>query len=211
MPEKHVIVILTYDGETEDSKRKIVTEAENIEGKLRGKGYDVTLKRTQREFNAWMRDGPTSKGLNKIHIVAHGNQEQCGHYNAVGLADYIYRFIKGKRDLRAITIHSCKSASVHPRTNAIFVEQFASKLLTHLKSDFSHYIVVRGSDGESYTDSTGRNWVLNDGVEIPEYRTRERELVFLDNNTKPRNTARPRYAITNQNEEGGGYRGVDPV
>jgi hypothetical protein len=204
--EKHVIVILSYEGEKEDSKTKIKKEAENIESKLKGKGYDVTLKKTQREFNAWMRDGTGSKGLDKIHIVAHGNQEVCGDYNAVGLADYIYRFIKGKRELKAITIHSCMSASDHP-THGIFVRQFASKLLTHLKGDFSQYIVVRGSDGESYTDSTGTYWVLKAGVEIPEYKTREREEGFLKDNTKPRGTARPRYAISNNP----GYSGVDPV
>jgi len=206
MAEKHTNLILEYEGETEDSRKKIVKEAENIETKLRGKGHEVTLHKTQKEFHRWML-GTASKGLNKIHIVAHGNQAQCGDYNGAGLGNYIGQFIKGKRDLKAITIHSCMSASKHPQTNRIFVRQFASKLLTHMKADFSEYIIVRGSDGESYTDSEGHNWVLKDGVEIPKYRDRDAEEEFLENNTKPRGTARPKYAIHNMSHA----RGVKPA
>jgi hypothetical protein len=207
MPEKHVILTLNYEGETRQSQAAIVTEAKAIKSKLERKGHTATLHTEQLAFQKWMTESTESKGLNKIHIVAHGNQAQCGDYNAAGLADYIRAYIKGKRDLKAITIHSCMSAAEHPGTKEIFVKQFASRLLTHLKDDFAQYIVVRGSDGESYTDSTGRNWVLKDGVEIPNYRTREAELSFLDKNTKARGSARPKYAISNT----GGYRGVDAV
>lgn len=197
MAIKHTILILSYEGETPDSKKKIVLEAQAIEKKLKDKGYEVTLHKQQSDFQEWMNDPVKSKGLNKIHIVAHGNQAQCGNYNGAGLADYIRAYIKGKYDLEAITIHSCMSATPHPTTEKIFIEQFAAKLLTHLKGDFSKYIVVRGSDGESYTDSTGRNWVLKEGVTIPDYRTRDREIGFLKNNTKDRATARPMFAIKN--------------
>jgi hypothetical protein len=205
MAEKHVILILAYDGETNESRAKIVTEAKAIETKLQERGYDVTLHQTQRAFEEWMTKGTAGKKLNKIHIVAHGNYEQCGNYNAAGLADYICAYIKGQTNLKAITIHSCMSASVYQPTQAIFIQQFASRLLELLGGgNFSKYIVVRGSDGESYTDSTGRNWVLKDGVK-PVYRTREGEEEFLKNSTKDRNTARPKYAISNYPD----YRGVD--
>jgi len=204
---KHVILVLNYQGESQKSKQDIVTEAKAIETKLKAKGYEVKLHEKQLDFQIWMNDNALSKGLTKIHIVAHGNQAQCGNYNGASLADYIQRYIKGKRELSAITIHSCMSASVHPGTGQIFVEQFAARLLTHLKGNHSQYIVVRGSDGESYTDSTGRNWVLKDGVEIPKYNSRERELVFLNNQTQDRGTARPQYAI--HASSGEGYRSVD--
>ncbi len=207
MAGKHAILVLEYVDEPKDSRDKILKEAHFIEKKLLAK-QDTTAKvfETQHAFGDWM-SGDDSRGLTKIHIVSHGNWEEVGRYNGAGLADYIRAHIRGKRDLRSITIHSCFSGAKHPKKDEILVQQFASRLLTHLKSDFSQYIVVRGYDGASFTDTEGRNWSLNEGVTIPDYRTREREVVFTTSSTKPRLMARPKFAISNTP----GYRGVDAV
>jgi hypothetical protein len=204
---KEAIVVLDYEGDTDESMSKLRIEASNIAKRLEGKGRKVYLNKTQQEFETCMKS-PDSKGIVKIHIVAHGNQEQCGNFNPIRLADWLRFRIKDKPALKYITIHSCCSGSVHPTSNLIFVQQFASHLLSHMSGraadHYGGYLVVRGSDGESYTDSEGHNWVLKDGTTIPKYKTRERESVFLNANTKPRNTARPKFAISNTPE----YKGV---
>lgn len=206
MAVTHTILVLDYDGQTLNQRQDLLTDAHNIEAKLQRNGREVTLHETQRSFQDWMGTAD-SRHLQKIYIVAHGNEETCGDYNAGPLADYIRAYIRGKMQLNAITILSCMSGSPHPDNDRIFVQAFASRLLTHLKGDFSQYIVVRGSDGESYTDSTGSNWALNNNVKritVPENRKDEKR--WLKNNTKPRHNARPKFAITNLQS----YRGVDP-
>lgn len=201
---QETILILEYDGQGEDQKADILTEARNIRTKLLGKGREVTLHETKQAFQTWM-TGADSRHVAKIHIVAHGNQETCGNYNAGSLADFIRTYVVDKQDLKFITIHSCCAGEPHPDTEAIFIQQFAARLLTHLKGGSSQYIVVRGSDGESYTDSVGRNWVLKDGIKRIRYHDRKGEKQWLKANTKPRASARPRFAITNLPT----YRGVD--
>lgn len=206
MSVTHTILVIDYEGQTAQQRQDLLTEAQNIANKLGEKGREVVLHESQCSFQEWMNTAESRK-LEKIIIVAHGNWETCGKYNAAPLADYIRSYIKGKMQLKSISILSCMAGAHNPDNDQIFVEQFAARLLTHLKGEFSCFIVVRGSDGESYTDSRGKNWVLNDNVKrihTPEDRNDEKR--WLKKNTKPREIARPKFAIYNQPQ----YRGVLP-
>jgi hypothetical protein len=207
---KEAIVVLDYEGDAKESRDKLRIEARNVERKLTTARRKVTLSETQEAFEAYMKT-PESKGVVKIHIIAHGNQEQCGNFNPTRLADWLRFRIKDKPSVRFITIHSCFSGTPHPTNEKIFVEQFASHLLSHMSGGeaghYSNQIVVRGSDGESYTDSEGHNWVLKEGTHIPKYKTREGEQTFLEKNTQPRASARPKFAI----KVGPGFKAVTRV
>ena len=108
-----------------------------------------------------------------------------------------------RRDIKKITVHTCDSA-VGDSDEHTFVYQLAAvlkPLLIH-----HNYLVVRGSDGLSYTDTEGHNWVWKDefcaeseaalfpdrtGVRIP--KTKEEEKQMTDRYMKPKATARPKF------------------
>jgi hypothetical protein len=231
MSETHAILILEFDNENLEQKENILKEARAMKAKLerprksREEGFQVKLCATQKEFEDWMGgNSRDSRNLNKIHIVTHGNEETCGNYNADGLAELIAPTITGKRSLNAITIHSCYSGSAHHRDpehpdpehpeGLIFVQQFASGLMGRMTGgNFSENIVLRGSAGRSYTDSQGSNWVLiNDKVdpskELARFKSKKEERKSMEEKySKPRRTARPKFAIKNVK----GYQDVTRV
>ncbi|GGF07521.1 hypothetical protein GCM10011611_11230 [Aliidongia dinghuensis] len=190
------ILVLDYDSETADSKARIQEEAGQIAKKVAGKaGRTVRLCKGADEFAAAMSD-PSNKTLKKIHVVAHGNQAQVGNYNAGPLADWLAPLITNKNNLEKITLHSCRSAAAHPTSGEIFANQLAAALAPKLQKTQIKKLTVRGADGDSFTDSDGHNWVLNEGVK-PEYRdTKSAEADFIKNNTVDRASARPKFTIS---------------
>jgi hypothetical protein len=114
-----VILILSYDGQTEEMSEKLRKDAQNIQTKLESSGDTVTPCPNEKDMVDFFK---TDKALEveKIHIVAHGNWEQCGRFNAAPLADWLAPMICEKakgRNVKKITLHSCFSGSKHSGTN----------------------------------------------------------------------------------------------
>jgi hypothetical protein len=140
---------------------------------------------------------PINKSLTKIHIVAHGNQNQVGHFNVGPLADFLAPLLLNKGLLQSIVVNSCMSGSEGPNSETPFVSQLAAGLATKLKNTQLTKLIVRGSDGESFTDSDGHNWALQAGIK-PEYKdNKESEAAFVKDraNVKDPTLARPKYSI----------------
>jgi len=193
------ILILGYDGQSPADAKKLRTEAEQIQRKLVGKGRIVTIANGEAEFKVEMGNN-LNKTLEKVHIVAHGNHAQVGDYNAMPLADLLAPLLTNKNKLTRITLHTCLSAYEDPVSGEIFANQLASALGPKLKNTQITKLTVRGSQGKSFTDSDGHNWVLKDDVEeIDQSRSKAAEKVWNDKNTMARGTARPQFIISRDN------------
>jgi hypothetical protein len=193
------ILILGYEGQSPADAKKLRTEAEQIQRKLVGKARVVTIADGEAEFGIEMNNN-LNKTLEKVHIVAHGNQAQIGNYNAMPLAELLAPLLTNKNKLTRITLHTCLSASEHPVSHEIFANQLASALGPKLKNTQITKLTVRGSEGKSFTDSDGHNWVLKDDVEeIDPSKSKTAEKDWNEKNTKPRGTARPKFTISRAN------------
>jgi hypothetical protein len=135
--------------------------------------YEATIFADLDEFASAWSDPYRLYGVTKLHIIAHGNQKISGPFSAEALAE----LIAGKNAmqihtrLERITVHSCMAGSsltgslegqvVNDSTKkSIFVEQVASALARFVPQ--GRRVLVRGSNGKSYTDVDGRNWILTD-------------------------------------------------
>ncbi len=198
------LLVLSYEGETLDSAEKISREAELISGKIERKGRKAAVCRGGDEF-ARVLNNSANKTLQKIHVVAHGNWEVVGNYNAAPLATFIAPLIQNKNNLQKITLHSCMAGAIHPTQGQIFAQQFAAALVPLLTRTQMTRLVIRGSDGRSFTDSTGRNWVLNEDAPEPNYRaTAEAEQQYISANTQERKgAARPKFIISRKTTQAG--------
>ncbi|WP_439579523.1 C80 family cysteine peptidase [Elioraea sp.] len=226
-----MIVVVNYEGESADSRSKLIKDAENIKakidrkkgaatntaqpakkghGKAGPKGKDTAeasapgekLCRTEDELTAYLAT-PASKEETKLHVVAHGNQQQVGHYNAQGLANWLGPVVKSHPKLAKITLHACFSAMGETDEERL-VHQFASALQPHIPP--GRTVVVRGSAGESATDSDGHNWVLKPGFSLADQKdpkTKQAEAEMYNRIGQDRQTARPKYAIKNYKGGGG--------
>ncbi len=199
-----VIVKLSYVGEEEPSKNEISRAAERIRDKVdvKGKG-PCFLAEDEGKLKEFLQSAE-SKDCTKLHIVAHGNSVQVGSYNAQFLAEMLASCgLVMRKSIKKITVHTCDSA-VGDSDEDTFVYQLAAALKPLLTCH--NYLVVRGSDGLSYTDTEGHNWVWNDkycaeseaalfpgrtGVPIP--KTKEAEIQMTALHMKPKATARPKF------------------
>lgn len=155
-------------------------------------------------YAAYMQSG-ASKTDSKIHVVGHGNQAVVGIFNAGPFAALLSEGgLKTRKNIKKITLHSCFSGARHPNAaatagplQAIYAGQLAAALAGLLDGD--HYVVVRGSDGESYTDSQGHNWAIQDGYsveDVPKGRSAEHEAQTMAKFMKDRAVARPKFALS---------------
>lgn len=190
------ILILGYDGQAPADAQKLRTEAEQIQRKLVGRARIVAIANGEDEFSVEMNNN-LNKTLEKVHIVAHGNQAQIGNYNAMPLAELLTPLLTNKNKLTRITLHTCLSASEHPASGEIFANQLASALIPKLRHTQITKLTVRGSQGKSFTDSDGHNWVLKDDVEVIDpSKSKTAEKDWNTKNTKDRGTARPKFTIS---------------
>lgn len=192
------IFVTDYDGDTASSKANLRTEASQIAKKINGKaGRKAAVCDGIDEFGALM-NATANKTVTKIHLISHGNQEVVGNYNSDALAEAVAPLIQNKNSLSQITLHCCNSGSVHPTNFTILAQQFVSALSKYLTKTQITKLVVRGSDGKSFTDSDGRNWVLKEGVDQPNYKdNKSSEAAFVASNTQDRKgAARPKFMIS---------------
>jgi hypothetical protein len=187
-----MILVLEYEGETKKSKEDILMDAENINKKL---GGDQKICRLEDEFREYMKS-PSSKDEVKLHIVCHGNEQVVGNYNAAALGNFLWESgLKTRSKIKKITLQSCDSGveRVRPDNNS-WTPSLAWQLASYFSSKpAAAGMIVRGSDGHTITDSEGHNWVLIQ--ELPRKpRTRQDEINLLTQYTRPRATARPKFA-----------------
>jgi hypothetical protein len=198
-----MILVLHFVGEQPDSQKALWQDAENIKKKIDAKGKLPEEKETQilteEEFKAYM-DSEASKWEEKIHIVAHGNQEVVGHYNGEALGKFLEPYLKKRQNIKKITLLSCNAASFHPKHAQDFNHVLAYQLASYLNGVLpaGRYLEIRGSVGESYTDSGGRNWVVKPGEELPKDKPanldREQQMIGRIM-IKNRGIARPVFAL----------------
>jgi hypothetical protein len=201
--ENPMILILEYDGESQDSKDKILKDAENLKKKLdrQDPRHDEKLIRTAKELVTYFGQ-EASKSEEKINVMAHGNTRQVGDYNATGLGEFLWESGLNKRpNIKKITLHTCFSG-----TESFFAENrswtpsFAWQLASYFSAKGKPYVVVRGYDGESRTDSQGHGWALkpdadHDMLKRPRVGQVQREQEIMTANSLPRGTARPKWAV----------------
>ncbi len=199
-----MILVLYYANESKESQEALRKDAENIKKKVDARGKNPQGKETkiveQGDFEAYALS-EDAQWEYKIHIVAHGNQAQVGNFNGEGLGQFLLKALRKLKKVKQITVHSCCAAARHPShpnsLDHIFTYQLASYLLENLTG---RYIEVRGSVGEAYTASDGRNWVLQKDQKLPAEKPSNlhheqqmvREIMRQD-----RGAARPVFAIQN--------------
>jgi hypothetical protein len=104
----------------------------------------------------------------KLHIFAHGNQEDVGGKAPAALADHLLDDCNMPRTVRQVTLHSCMSGAPDPRPgklNKIYADQLHDALLARF-----HHAEVKGQKGLAFTDSEGRTRVLKEGKDEDEYK-----------------------------------------
>jgi hypothetical protein len=190
--KNEIFLVLRNEGMSERDWVNLVEDAQRIQRKLQKKTeanlaanaeaestdefrntYDSTIFTDLDDFRAAWSDPWRLYRVTKLHIVAHGNQKISGTFSSTGLAELIAgkNAVKTHAQLERITVHSCMAGSplggslhgsvVNQSTkNSIFVEQLASALAKFVPQN--RMIFVRGSDGKSYTDVDGKNWILTD-------------------------------------------------
>lgn len=151
-----MILILNYEGESASSKAKLRKDAINLRDKLAGRNKSTMLCETEEQLRAYLKT-PESKSEEKIHIVAHGNQEQVGPFvdpegltgmlalravtgrdpdsttGAGKLAQFLVESGLGTRpNIKRITLHSCHAASAHPKRTDKKEAVFAFMLLNSM-------------------------------------------------------------------------------
>lgn len=196
------IIELHYVNESKDQRNLIEACAKTLLNKRGGGGSRKLFARDewpQEKYNA------LKKGLRKIHICAHGNQNECGTYNAADLA----AFIKGNANLaslKKISIHSCMSAAAggnHPH-GVVFAAQFASELLRIIGGKGGE-IQVKGYAGYAFTDANGQNWALtSEQIYSKTNNQLQKQLpgLSVDQNIRNSRTARPVYSLHRPEFEG---------
>jgi hypothetical protein len=200
-----MILVLYYEGESKDSQEALLKDAANIKKKIDKSGKlpqgKETRILTETEFQAYM-DSEASKWETKIHVVAHGNQQVVGHFNGQGLGEFLEPSLQKRQNITKITLHSCNARAFHPEHYMDFNYVLAYQLASYLNGKLpkSRFIEIRGSVGESYTDSEGRNWVLDQGQELPKEKPanvdREKQMI-KEIMRQDRATARPIFALQN--------------
>lgn len=194
-----MILVLEYDGETAESKKGILKDAALIQSRHNSKrGGNEKLCKSMAEFKAYM-EHPDSKAEAKIHIVCHGNRACVGNFNGAGLAEQLWKNGLNKRsNVRQITIHSCESGveELNLENNS-----WTPSMVWQAAAYFAakgHYIVVKGAEGKTITDSDGKNHVLNPGEawDAKSNITKERELALLQQKCAPKGSLRPKYATS---------------
>jgi hypothetical protein len=200
-----MILVLYYEGESPQSQKDLMTDADNIKKKVDAGGKLPTGKEavilTEDKFVAYM-DSEGSKWETKIHVVAHGNQQVVGHFNGQGLGEFLLPSLKKRQNVNKITLHSCNARAFLPGHGMDFSHVLAFQLASYLNENLpsGRYIEIRGSVGESYTASDGRNWVLNRGEHLPEEKPNnvEREQQMITRIMRQdRAAARPIFALQN--------------
>jgi hypothetical protein len=201
--EEAMILILEYEGEGEDSKNKISKDADILKKKLdtQAPGHDERIIRTAEELKAYFGQ-EASKAEEKIHVMAHGNTREVGNYNAAGLGEFLWKSGLSKRPkIKKITLHTCFSGteSVNPE-NRSWSPPLVWQLASYFSAKGKDYIVVRGYDGESRTDSQGHGWALKtdantDVLARPRAGEYARERALMEANSLERDTARPKWAV----------------
>ncbi|WP_041598381.1 hypothetical protein [Hahella chejuensis] len=198
-----MILVFFYGDEPPESRQKLIKDAENIRDKLirNNKEYDANIV-MQAQYLEYMQS-TASKDDKKIHIVAHGNQVQVGDFKAQDLAKFLVvdtdsPILLRRKNIVKVTIHSCFSAAPHPDgVTKRFLESFTRYMAAYLPD--VAYMQFRGSNGESVTDSRGRNWVIDGRYtmsDIRKPRSVEDEDEINATYMKPRDRARPKLLIS---------------
>lgn len=99
----------------------------------------------------------------KLHIFAHGNQDDVGGMDPDALAKHLIEDCGMPKTVRRITLHACMSGLPDPRSyRATFGRTYAERLHKALYTRYRH-LVVKGQRGLAFTDSEGRTRVLKAG------------------------------------------------
>lgn len=195
---REAIIILHYKAQSDKQKALIETCATALLGKAKGGGKDSRQLFRGEEWSD-PKNNALKKTISKIHVCAHGNQDECGAYNAAALAT----FIKGTSTfpaLEKVSIHSCKSAAPGGQNpeGQVFVSQFASALLPLVRDEGGSEILIKGYADFAQTDPQGRNWSVT--VDTLSGNDNQFQKQLAQNSSDPnheRNTmaARPVYAL----------------
>jgi hypothetical protein len=197
-----MILILEYDGESNQSKAGILADAEALQSKLMRKKQSSVLCKTITEFSKYL-STPESKTEDKLHVVCHGNRNQVGNFNGGQLARLLWDSgLKNRANIKKISFHSCESGweSVNPENNS-----WTPPMIWQAAAFFSaqkRSMEVKGYTGQAITDSQGHNFVLKHGEtwDAKATTTRDREVSLLKQKCEPKSALRPKYATYNGSE-----------